>query len=300
MAGPAFRRGIAPTPKWAADGEHLLVLDQTGQGLPAALEASVVDRTGSAKALAPTLGAGRSFAWSPSGAELAIAVDRRGQNGSASDAQLEIRFFDPTGRATRAAVPGTEVAWTARGLYLLADVAGTAGQAVQRLEGEGPARTLVTRDRLAADPRTALGRQPLLRETPALSGLEASPDGSFVTVRLQIADPGNTRAFLAILDGEGAALQLIRVDDISDVAWSPAAGVLGYTSGVRAGNERAVVMTPAGATIAQQDGRFAGWAPDGQWYLIGRAGGLFAYPLAGGAPVLLGPASAPVSATASR
>ncbi len=300
VSGPPFRRTAAPLPRWAPDGDHILVIGQAGQGLTAALEASLVDRSGNARPIPQTTGAGRSYAWSPSGSEVAIVVDRRGQSGTSSDAQLEVRFFDPTGRATRAPLAGTEIAWTARGLYLLDDLGAPAGQALRRLEGDVGARTLVTRDRLAADPRTAIGRQPLLRETPALAGLDASPDGSFVTVRLQITDPGSTRAYLAILDDEGAALQLIRVDDLSDVAWSPKSALLGYTSGVRSGTERAFVISPAGTTVAAETGRFAGWTPDGQWYLIGRAGSLYAYPVAGGAPVRLGPASAPVSAAEAR
>lgn len=300
VSGPPFRRPATPPLKWSPDGDHILVVGQAGQGLRFALEASLVDRSGNTKAIPGTTGAGRSYAWSPSGSEVAVVVDRRGQNGTFSDAQLEVRFFDPTGRATRAPVAGTEVAWTARGLYLLDDAGAPSGQALRRLDGDAGARTLVTRDRLAADPRAALGRQPLLRETPALSGLEASPDGSFVTLRLEIGSPASTRAYLAILDSEGAPLQLIRVDDLSDVAWSPKSTLLGYTSGVRGGTERAFVISPAGATVAAEAGRFAGWTPDGQWYLIGRAGSLYAYPVAGGAPVRLGPASAPVSAAASR
>ncbi|MDE3194223.1 MAG: hypothetical protein KGN00_11100 [Chloroflexota bacterium] len=293
VAGPALRRTLAPAPKWSPGGDHLLVVEPTAQGY-GTMAASVVDRSGNATALAQTVGTGRSFAWSPSGGEVAIAVDRGGQGAtfSTSSANTEIRFFDPTGRATRAAIPGSEVAWTAAGLYLLADVAGAPGQAIERVDGDAAPRTIATGDRLAADARAATTSG----GGTTLSGLEASPNGSFASVRLRMSAPSSQRAYLVILGADGTRVQLIRQDDLADVAWSPTSAALGYSTGVRGGDEHAYVVKPDGTTIATTNGRFAGWTPDGSWYLVARAGGLYAHPVAGGAAVLLGPAAAPVSA----
>ncbi len=297
LAGAALRRTFAPAPRWSPGGDRLLVEEPARQGYGTALAASVVGRSGEATALTQTVGAGRSFAWSPSGAEIAIAVDRRGQGPTSSAASLEIRFFDPSGRATRAPLAGSEVAWTAAGLFLLADAGGAQGQAIERVDGDAPPRVIVTSERLAADPRVAPTSGATRGSTGAsLNGLEASADGSFAAVRLQTSDPLPPRAFLAILRADGTALAFIHQDDVSDVAWSPTSAVLGYTAGVRTDADQAFVVEPDGTTVASQSGRFAGWTPDGKWYLVGRAGSLYAYPLAGGASVRLGPAAAPVSA----
>ena len=89
----------------------------------------------------------------------------------------------------------------------------------------------------------------------------------------------------------------LRGDNLSDAAWSPARPLFGYTLDVRTTSERAVVLSPSdGKTVASIDGRFAGWSPDGQWYLVGRVTGLFAYRLSGGDPVRVGPIGLPMSA----
>ena len=289
--GPLARRTPTPTPRWAPGGEHVLVLEQAGPSAsPSTLTALAIDRSGTATRLTGSVGAGRSFAWSPTGAEIAIAVDKRGVSGLASDAQLEIRFFDPSGRATRAALAASEVAWTPSGIYLLAD--GT----VQRVVGDAPARAIVAKDRLVNDPRA----EPSRVVASSLGGLDAAADGSLVSVRLQLQDAAATnRSYVVLIGADGAPVQYLRGDNLSDAAWSPAKALLGYTLDVRTTSERAVVFSPAdGKAIATADGRFAGWSPDGQWYFVGRVTGLFAYRVSGGDPVRVGPVGLPMSAAA--
>lgn len=292
-ASPAIRRTATAPARWSPDGEHLVMIEPAPQAT-SALTAVVVGRDGTVTPLPGTLGAGRSYAWSTSGNELAIAVDRRGA-GTSGPAQLEIRFFDPTGRATRAPVTGTEVAWTRAGLYVLADAAGPALQALQRIEGDAPARTLTTLDKLLADPRPATAGR-----SGTLSSLDGAPDGSFASVRMQVPDPSGSRSYLVIVAADGVAREYVRADDLADVAWSPGSSHIGYTMGIRTVDERAVVIDLAGTVIARQEGRFAGWSPDARSYLVARDGSLFRYPLGGGAAVRLGPAAAPVSATTPR
>ncbi len=286
--GPVLRRQPAASPRWSPSGEDLLVVEQAGPSATTTTFVAVdIDRAGRATRLEQTVGAGRSYSWAPGGTEVAVAVDKKGVSGVASDAQLEIRFLDPTGRSTRSPIPASEVAWTAKGMYLLAD-----GTTIQRLDGEGPARAVVTRDRLVADPRA----DPSRTTSASLGVLDAPRDGSFASVRLTAVDASSSsRQYLVIVGADGAPVQYVRAETLTDAAWSPAKALLGYTLDVRSSSERAVVAQPDGKTLATVDGRFAGWSPDGQWYLIGRTTGLFAYPLAGGNAVRLGPAGVPVS-----
>jgi hypothetical protein len=292
--GPPIRRTNLPMPRWSPTGEHVLAIEQAGPAFPTtALVAVAIDRSGRATRLATTLASARSFAWAPGGGELAVVVDRRGINGTASDAQLEIRFVDPNGRTTRQAVPGLEVAWTAKGILVLRD--GGTGQAMHVLEGEGAARTLITRDKLASDPRAGTVAAGALWDT-----LDASPDGSFVSVRLRAQDAGVTRTFYVLIGEDGAAATYLRGDNVADLAWAPARGLLGYTLDIRTASERAVVRDAVKGELFTHDGRFAGWTPDGAWYLIGRTTGLFAYPATGGTGIRVGPAGLPVAVTTLR
>ena len=289
-AGPLARRTPTPLPRWAPGGDNILVLEQAGaSSSPSTLAATVIDRAGNATRLAGTVGAGRSFAWSPTGAEVAIAVDRKGISGILSDAQLEIRFFDPSGRSTRGPLAASEVAWTQAGLYILAE-----GGVIQRLIGDAAARAIVAKDRLVNDPRA----EPSRTVASSISGLDAAADGSLVSMRLQIQDATQSnRSYVVLIGSDGAPLQYLRGDNLSDSAWSPARALFGYTLDARTTSERAVVQSPAdGKTLSTADGRFAGWSPDGQWYYVGRVTGLYAYRLGGGDPVRVGPIGFPMSA----
>jgi hypothetical protein len=52
----------------------------------------------------------------------------------------------------------------------------------------------------------------------------------------------------------------------------------------------------AKSIVARQEGRFAGWAPDGASFYVARPAGLFAYPIAGGEGVRISAIGVPVSA----
>jgi hypothetical protein len=52
-----------------------------------------------------------------------------------------------------------------------------------------------------------------------------------------------------------------------------------------------------GDVLMEQDGRFAGWSPDGGWTYIARSDGLYARRLSGGDAVRFSPYGVVVSAT---
>jgi hypothetical protein len=106
---------------------------------------------------------------------------------------------------------------------------------------------------------------------------------------------------------DGAATQYVLGDRITDEAWSPARALIGYTNtagglGIPGTPSEpkplAVVRDPAnGAVLAEVDGTFAGWSPDGAWFYVATSGGLYARPLAGGQLVRVSGIGLPMSIT---
>jgi dipeptidyl aminopeptidase/acylaminoacyl peptidase len=294
---PILRRTQVAAPRWSPTGQHVAVMEQAG-GLSSSTTFVLVaiPRSGDHVRIGLSQAAARSFSWSPDGKELAVVVDGRGVSGIASDAQLEARFFDTSGRVTRPAVPANEVAWTAKGLLLLRDAGGT--RQLIRIESDGRETTVTTRDRLVA----SLFGGSTVPVSATVSGLDAAPDGSFASVRIQW-QPANGALSndLYLLGPDGAPARSVPAGTLSDLAWSPAQPLFGYTLDVRATTERAIVRS-ASATdpiAVHNAARFAGWSPDGRWYYTSRITGLFAHPVAGGAEVRVGPGGAPIT-TASR
>jgi hypothetical protein len=291
--GQAMRRTFLPNPRWSPPGTHLLALEQAGPGSPTtALVGILIDPNGEQLRLPDTYAAARSFAWAPDGEEIAVVVDRRGVNGTASNAVLEVRFLDTSGKTVRDPIPGTEVAWTSEGILILDD---TGGEAVMRhITETGSSRPFAKRDEIMAHGHVVA--TPWL--AGAWSGLDAHRDGSFTCVRITTADGGT--GYLVLLDHSGTPLEFIASEGLSDAVWSPAKPLIGYTLDARTANERAVVHEPGNGPITIRDGRFSGWSSDGEWYYVARMTGLFAYPLGGGGAVRVGPAGVPVAVTALR
>ncbi|MGH2490560.1 MAG: hypothetical protein ACRDF9_03545, partial [Candidatus Limnocylindria bacterium] len=93
----------------------------------------------------------------------------------------------------------------------------------------------------------------------------------------------------------------------ADEAWSPARALIGYTNtlggqgipGTPTEAKPVAIIRDAsnGAVLAEVDGRFAGWSPDGAWFYVATSGGLYARPLAGGALVRVSGIGVPMSIT---
>ena len=101
---------------------------------------------------------------------------------------------------------------------------------------------------------------------------------------------------------DGTPSAIIAGDSVSDEAWSSTGRYIGYTLTTPQPNaaprQRAVVRdAETGDIVIEQDGRFAGWSPDGLSTYIARAEGLFARKIAGGDAVRISPYGVPVSAT---
>jgi hypothetical protein len=101
---------------------------------------------------------------------------------------------------------------------------------------------------------------------------------------------------------DGTASAIFAGESVSDEAWSSTGRYLGYSvstpqSGL-APKLRAIVRdAETGEVVLEQDGRFAGWSPDGLWTYAARPEGLFARRIAGGDAVRFSPYGVVVSAT---
>ncbi|MDQ3400621.1 MAG: hypothetical protein M3470_06450, partial [Chloroflexota bacterium] len=97
---------------------------------------------------------------------------------------------------------------------------------------------------------------------------------------------------------DGALTGFLPGSTLQDVGWSPSGRLLGSTLAGRPESVAQVHDAGAASVIATQSGRFAGWSPDGEWYYVARAEGLFAFRVAGGTGVRMSAIGVPVSATA--
>ena len=308
--GPSARligRAQAAPPAWSPRGDRVLFLDVAGPAIPGANSGTLVAYTvsvdGTLRAIPGSRAASSSFTWSPDGASFAVVVDRKGVDGLTPQAELEARFFGLDGAQTRAPMPAREIAWTRGGIALLSD------DGIDLVSGDDR-RAVTTRSALLNDPRAAAplpspGNAPVSGSTPptgTLAGLSASPDGTYLGVRLVVTSPqgGSNRALLVTIRVSDGALEFLPSPTgpgLGDLAWSPAVTLICTTASSLPPQTAEIRGVAAKSIVARQEGRFAGWAPDGASFYVARPSGLFAYRLAGGEGVRISAIGVPVSAT---
>jgi hypothetical protein len=196
-------------------------------------------------------------------------------------------------------IPGREVAWSAPGMFVLTNGTIRAndrarGEQVIELWSGTQRRTVTTVARIIADPRAIVGNIGAggTRGITSVSNITASGDGTFFAARVAFLGSSATPFLVLLRSSDGAATQYIHGDRIADEAWSPARSLIGYTNttggqgivGTATEAKPSAVVRDAatGAVLAEVDGRFAGWSPDGTWFYVATSGGLYARPLAGG------------------
>jgi len=167
-------------------------------------------------------------------------------------------------------------------------------------------RTVTTVARIISDPRASVGTI-ATRGITSVSNITAARDGAFVTARVAFLGSAATPFLVLLRASDGAATQYVLGDRIADEAWSPARALIGYTNttggqgipGTATEPKPSAVVRDAttGSVLAEVDGRFAGWSPDGAWFYVAASGGLYARSLAGGALVRVSGIGVPVSIT---
>jgi hypothetical protein len=305
------RRFIIPLPQWSPAGDRILTVESLGTGASALqLIPVTIDRAGKVTRLTALSSVGPAVAWSPDGSLIAaVALPASSQDPSILQSELTVRVITADGVPGQA-IPGREVAWTKPGLFVLTNGTIRANdrardeQAIELWAGTQK-RTVTTVARIVDDARAQTPSP--AKGITSVSNITAAADGTFAAVRVTFLGTTATPFLVLLRASDGAPTQYILGDRIADEAWSPARPLIGYTNtsgglGIPGSPQEskpvATVRDPAtGAVLAEVDGRFAGWSPDGAWLYVATSGGLYARPLAGGALVRVSGIGVPVSIT---
>jgi Tol biopolymer transport system component len=312
------RRFSIPLPRWSPAGDRILTVESLGTGASSQqLIPVIIDTAGKVTRLTAVSSVASGVTWSPDGTAVAVvALPASPQDPSILQSELTVRVMTADG-ALGQTIPGREVAWSPPGMFVLTNGTIRANdrardeQAIELWNGTQK-RTVTTVARIIGDQR-ALVATGSMRGMTSVGGIAVSADGAYLSLRVAflatVTRPGEAPTpFLVLLrTSDGAATQYVLGDRIADEAWSPARALIGYTNTT---GGQGIVGTPTeakpsavvrdaatGAVLAEVDGRFAGWSPDGAWFYVATSGGLYARPLAGGALVRVSGLGVPVSIT---
>ncbi len=306
------RRFTIPLPRWSPAGDRILTVESLGTGASAQqLIPVIIDTAGEVTRLTAVSSVAAGVAWSPDGTRIAaVALPASPQDPSILQSELTVRVMTADG-ALGQSIPGREVAWSGPGMFVLTNGTIRANdrardeQAIELWNGTQK-RTVSTVARVIGDPRASVGTV-AVRGLTSVSSITAATDGTFLSARVAFLGSTITPFLVLLRASDGAATQYVLGDRIADEAWSPARAFIGYTNttggqGITGtpteAKPSAVVRDAAsGAVLAEVEGRFAGWSPDGAWFYVSTSGGLYARPLAGGALVRVSGLGVPVSVT---
>jgi Tol biopolymer transport system component len=305
------RRFTLPLPRWSPAGDKLLTVESLGSGASALqLIPVTIDRAGSATRLAALSSVLPAVSWSPDGSQIAaVVLPVSSSDPSILQSELTVRVVGVNGTIGQA-IPGREVAWARTGLFVLTNGTIRASdrardeQAIELWTGT-QRRTVTTVARIIGDPRAAAPSA--TKGITAVGNITAAVDGTFAAARVVFLGTTATPFLVVIRASDGVATQYVLGDRIADEAWSPTQALIGYTNtlggqGIPGTSSEAkpsaVIRNAAsGAVVAEVEGRFAGWSPDGAWFYVATSGGLFTRPLAGGELVRVSSIGVPVSVT---
>jgi Tol biopolymer transport system component len=304
------RRFIIPPPQWSPAGDRVLTVETFGTVSALQLIPVTIDRTGKVTRLTALTSVAPTVAWSPDGASIAaVALPGSPQDPSILQSELSVRVMSVEGVVGQS-IPGREVAWTRSGMFVLTNGTIRASdrardeQAIELWTGTQK-RTVTTVARIIGDPRAQ--SPSATKGITSVSNVTAAADGTHAAVRVAFLGTTATPFLVLIRTADGAAAQYILADRVGDEVWSPARSLIGYT--LTSGGQ-GIPGTPTepkpvatirdavnGAVLAEVDGRFAGWSPDGAWFYVATSGGLYVRPLAGGALARVSGIGVPVSIT---
>jgi hypothetical protein len=307
------RRFTIPLPRWSPAGDRILTVESLGSGASAQqLIPVIIDAAGKVTRLTAVSSVAAAVAWAPDGTRIAaVALPASPLDPTILQSELTIRVMTAEG-ALGQTIPGREVAWSAPGMFVLTNGTIRASdrardeQSIELWNGTQK-RTITAVARIVGDPRAIVGSIGAggTRGITSVSNLTSSSDGAFVTARVAFLGAPASPFLVLLRASDGAATQYVLGDRIADEAWSPVRPLIGYTNTTGGqgivgtateAKPNAVIREGAtGAVIAEVEGRFAGWSPDGTWFYVGRSGGLYARPLAGGELVRVSGLGVPVS-----
>ena len=305
------RRFNIPLPQWSPAGDRVLTVESLGTGATAQqLIPVTIDRAGKVTRLTALSSVAPAVAWSPDGTLIAaVALPASSQDPSILQSELTVRVMTADG-APGQAIPGREVVWAKPGMFVLTNGTIRANdrardeQAIELWTGTQK-RIVTTVARIIGDARAQ--SPSATKGITSASNVTAAADGTYAALRVSFLGTNATPFLVLLRASDGAATQYVLGDRIADEAWSPARPLIGYTNTVGgqgitgSPTESKPVATvrdgASGSLIAEVDGRFAGWSPDGAWFYVATSGGLYARPLAGGALVRISGIGVPMSIT---
>jgi hypothetical protein len=186
----------------------------------------------------------------------------------------------------------------------------------QRESGRRIDNTVYFLDGARVTDARALSASSALRDLPGtalpawLGQVDASPDGRLIGVWVyRMRDQGYAHGAFVVVDASGEPQWVVPFEPrlgFQDLSWSPTSAAVGITltgpdafqPGIaQTGRTARVAEGRTGGVLREEPGQFAGWSPDGGWFYVARPEGLFAFPLAGGDGVRVGPFGVRVYAT---
>ncbi|HUG56143.1 MAG TPA: hypothetical protein VMJ92_03620, partial [Candidatus Limnocylindrales bacterium] len=272
---------------WSGDGRLLVLVGPLDSSSSTAL---LVDPASGAIERRLHEGAIESMDVRPDG--LAVVV---------SDRSGVVRVLDLDGRQLGDELAGRDAAWSQAGLFWIDRGRSSFGSLATFghslwAEREGERRVVASGgDLLRQIPHS--GEPADLDGRVQLGELVASPDGTHVS--LDVFDsPWRRLTRVIVRVGDGAVVELF-AGGSSRPSWSPDGGALGITILSQEQPPLAVLMRGDGRRFAEIPGTFAGWTPDGEWFLVAGPEGLFAHPIdLPGRRHFLSPIGVPVVTTA--
>ena len=295
-------------PQWSPKADQVLYFDVPGNSFAGGV--FVTDATGNGERISDPDASGPFPAWTPDGN---VAYTRfpgfHDSAGFASDG--EVRIVSPKGGAPITTYAARESAFGGGRTFLIdngrlnAPLQTRTDHAIAERLADGTLRTITNAAFLNAGLPFSVVPGGSSQTGFQLSQLGVSADGSFLSVRISPAGGSAGGFTFAILRAsDGAPVFRLPGQAVADVRWSPNGHLVGMTIGefpsVRDAETFGVV--PGQERVPQEGGsagtgRFAGWSPDGTWFYVARDVGLYAIPLAGGAPVRISALGVPVSTT---
>jgi Tol biopolymer transport system component len=301
-----------PLPQWSPAGDRVLTVESLGTGAAALqLIPVTIDRAGKVTRLTSLSSVAPAVTWSPDGSLIAaIALPASPQDPSILlQSELSVRVVNLEGVVGQS-ISGREVAWSKAGMFILTNGTIRANdrardeQAIELWNGTQK-RAVTTTARIIGDARA--GAPSVTKGITSVNNITAAADGTFAAVRVSFLGTTATPFLVVLRASDGGATQYVLGDRIADEAWSPARALIGYTitsggvgipgSPTEAKPVATVRDAASGGVLAEVEGRFAGWSPDGAWFYVATSGGLYVRPLAGGALVRASGIGVPVSIT---
>ena len=303
-----LRRFAVAPPQWSPAGDRVLTVESLAPGASAfQLIAVTIDRAGTVKRYNAPSSIGPLPTWSPDGTQFAVvALPAASQDPVVLSSELTIVVLDAATSGAASTIPGREAFWTKAGLVVLNNGTWRVGDRARdeqsiELWTLGQKRAVTTMAKLIADPRVQAPAG--IRGNTQTGALTAAPDGAHAAVHVSfLSGSGSPSLVFAVLrTKDGTPSTVIAGDSVSDEAWSSTSRYVGYTlSTPQAGSAprvRTIVRdAETGDVVLEQDGRFAGWSPDGLWVYTARSEGLFARRIGGGDAVRFSPYGVVVSA----